>query len=77
MSGVRGRAGDYFVTRLSEHEWSGGGGEEKGMGGLDSSVAQRNGCGEIRARRLGDGMLVIIIRSRMVHCKALSFSYRQ
>ena len=26
------RAGDYFVTRLSEHEWQRRGGEEKGMG---------------------------------------------
>ena len=33
------RAGDYFVTRLSEHEWG-----RKGNGGL-GSVAQGNGCG--------------------------------
>ena len=29
---ARERAGDYFVTRLSEHEWRRRGGEEKGMG---------------------------------------------
>ena len=54
MSGVRGRAGDYFVTRLSEHEWSGGGGEEKGMG--DWTAALLRGMDAARSELVDWGM---------------------
>ena len=51
MSGVRGRAGDYFVTRLSEH---GGGGEEKRMG--DWTAALLRGMDAARSELVDWGM---------------------